>query len=154
MDVLIGIGDDLWPSAAKILATAPIPADWMADSGLRAHDHPVIASAVAALFAQTLPLLHIVSRANAGIEPDAEELRALLDGIAPGGSLPLAMMIALAIAMLPLPEPFVRVADAFVGRQDDPIVRATSDRAVDFVLNGIEQSSLTGVDLVLAAPVV
>jgi hypothetical protein len=146
LDVLIQIGTPLWPRAAEILATAPIPSEWVAASGLRASDYPVIASATAALLAQALPLLRLVSRATAGINPEADEFRALLEAIAPSGFLPLAMMIALVMEELPRWELFIRVADAFAEGQSDPTIRATSDCAVNFVLDGLERSPLPAAD--------
>jgi hypothetical protein len=151
VDTLIEIGADIWPRAAEILAKATMPADWVAASGLRASDYPALASAVSALLAQALPLMSMVCRVTAGIDPEAEEYGALLEGVVPFGSLPLAMMIALAMEVLPRSDLFIRVADAFVGRQDDPTIRATSDRAVDFVLDGIERSPLTTADVAQVA---
>jgi hypothetical protein len=151
VDALIEIGSDLWSRAAEILGAAPAPTDWVAASGLRAPDHRVLAGAVSALLAQASPLMHIISRVAAGIDPEADEFSALLEGVAPSGSLPLAMMIALAMEVLPRPELFIRVADAFVGRHGDPKIRATSDSAVNFVLDGMERSPLTGADVAQVA---
>jgi hypothetical protein len=111
----------------------------------------VLARAVAALLAESLSLLHIISRAKAGTEPEDEGLTALLKAVAPAVSLPLSMMIAMIMALLPRPERFIGVADAFVGRQNDPTLRATSDRAIDFVLEGIERSPMPGADVAQAA---
>ena len=151
LDVLIEVGAGLWPSAAKILAITRTPTEWVAGTGWEAVDHSVLANAVAALLANAVPLMRIVSRATSGIKPEADELRALLESVAQAGSLPLAMMITMAMKLLPSSELLVGVADAFVGRQNDPMIRATTDRAVEFVLDGIERSPMPHTDVAHAA---
>ncbi|HTI80688.1 MAG TPA: hypothetical protein VL614_09610 [Acetobacteraceae bacterium] len=151
IDALIEVGADIWQRAADILATTPIPADLVGASGLRASDYTALANAVSALFAHVLPFMSMVSRAKAGIDPQAEEYGAVLEGIAPSGALPLAMMIALGMKVLPRSELFVRVADAFAGRQNDPNLRAACGRAIDCVLDGIEQAPVTGADVAQVA---
>ncbi len=148
---LLEIGGELWPTAAKILEAAPMPANWTAKTGLRERDHAALNSAVSSLLAQALPLLGVVVRAMAGTAPEPEELHALLEAVAPAGAQALAMMIALAMGWLPRSEPLIQVVDDFARRHDDPAVSATVDGAVDFVLTRIEQSPLPSVDLTTAA---
>jgi hypothetical protein len=150
IDVLAELGTDLWPRAADVLSAATMPADWVTVSGLRPSDFTALAGAVAALLRQALPLFRVVARARQGHEPNADELRVLLEAVAPAGSQPLAMMIANAMGWLPRSQILVGVADDLVRRQDDPTVRATADRAVEFVLETIEQSPLPVSDLALA----
>jgi hypothetical protein len=144
---IVETGEDLWLRAAKILAVAPVPLGWTTASGLQARDHTALAGSTAALLAQAPSLLRIVVRARAGIAPKPAELSAILASVAPAGPLPLTMMIAMAMEWLPRSELLIRVADEFVARQDDPTLRATTGRAVDFVLDGIERSLLPSLDV-------
>ncbi|MGC1409359.1 MAG: hypothetical protein WA864_10495 [Acetobacteraceae bacterium] len=148
---LVGIGGELWPAAAKVLAGAPMPANWTAKTGLRERDHAALASAVSSLLAQAFPLLRVVVRAMAGTAPEPEELHALLEAVVPAGGQSLAMMIGLALGWLPRSELLIRVVDDFAGRHADPAVSATVDGAIDFVLTRIEQSPLPSADLTTAA---
>jgi hypothetical protein len=148
---LVEIGGELWPAAAKVIADAPMPANWTAKTGLRERDHAALANAVSTLLAQALPLLRVVARAIAGTAPEPEELYDLLEAVAPAGAQTLAMMIALALGWLPRSELLIQVVDDFARRHDDLAVSATVDGAVDFVLTRIEQSPLPSADLVTAA---
>jgi hypothetical protein len=148
---LVDISRGLWPSAASILGTALAPADWTATTGLREADHAMLARAVSTLLGQALPLLALVTKAMSGNEPEAEELYALLEAVAPAGAQILAMMVALAMGWLPRSERLIRVVDDFAGRHKDPAVAAIADRAVDFVLTQIEESPLPSPDLGMAA---
>jgi hypothetical protein len=146
LERIVETGEDLWLRAAKILAAAPVPPGWTTASGLQARDHTALAGSTAALLAQAPSLLRVVVRARAGIAPEPAALSAILASVAPAGSLPLTMMIAMAMEWL-RSELLIRVADEFVARQDDPTLRATADRAVDFVLDGIERSLLPSLDV-------
>jgi hypothetical protein len=148
---LVEVGSELWPVAAKILAAAPMPANWTAKTGLRERDHAALASAVSSMLAQAVPLLRVVARALAGAAAEPEELLALLKAVAPAGAQALAMMIALALGWLPRSELLIQVVDDFARRHDDPAVSATVDGAVDYVLTQIEQSPLPSADLTTAA---
>jgi hypothetical protein len=151
ISVLVAIGVDLWPRAAEILASASAPPDWVEVTGLRAQDHASLTAAISALLAQALPLLQIIARAEAGAAPEADDLRALLEAVAPLGGQALAMMIAMAMGWLPRSARLIAVADEFTRRQDNPALRATTDRAVEFVLSVIEKSPLPSPDLATAA---
>ncbi len=140
----------LWPRAAEILAGADPPADWTAATGLPADDHRLIARSLAALFAQTGPLLRLLANAAAA-PPLPAELHALLAGVLPAGADALAMMAALLMARLPSPEPLVAVADELAARHPDPAVRVAADQAVEFLLDGIEATPMDGGDLAHAA---
>ena len=148
---LVEISGELWPDAARILATAAMPANWTTKTGVRERDHSALASGVSALLAQALPLLRIVAVAQAGTAPEPEDLHALLAAVAPAGAQVLAMMIALALKWLPRSEPLIRVLDEFAGQNADPAVTTTVDSAVEFVLTRIEQAPLPSTDLTTAA---
>jgi len=148
---IASLGSELWARAAEILAAASPPAAWTAQSSLPGRDHAVLAAATSAVLAQASPLLDLVIKARRGAEPDSDGLRACLAAVAQAGVQPLAMMIAMAMEWLPRSELLVSVADDFVRTHDDPTVGATTDRAVDFVLTGIERCPLPSPDLATAA---
>jgi hypothetical protein len=151
LDLILETGAALWLRAAAILAVAPVPPGWTAASGLRPRDHTELTRTLAPLLAQAPALLHIVVRARAGMDPEPAALGAILAAVAPAGSLPLTMMIAMAMEWLPRPEHLIRMADDFAARQSDPGLRAAADRAVDSVLDGMEQAPLPSPNMASAA---
>lgn len=148
---LTDIGDELWPQAARALSGAQVPANWAAASGLRPEDHVALVTAMAVLLAQAVPLLRLVAKARDGNQPVADELRPLLAAVAPAGSQAFEMMIGMAIGWLPRSIELVRAADDFVAQEGDATLRRTTDRALDFVLSGIERAPLCEQDLAVAA---
>ncbi len=150
-DAIAEAGGTLWPLAASILATAAMPANWNKATGLQAEDFHLLASTIAALFAQAGAAQRVVTLAKTGTPLAPRDLEAVLAALVPAGSDAVAMMASVLMARLPRPEALVAVSDDLASQQSDQAIRAAADRAVDFVLDGIEARPAAGANVAQAA---
>ncbi|HET7881635.1 MAG TPA: hypothetical protein VFL55_12165 [Acetobacteraceae bacterium] len=143
--------EDLWSSAAQILQNAPMPPDWIADTGLRETDYRELTAVMSALLVQAQPLAGMIARARHGFDPTVDQLLALFEGVAGAGPKAVAMMAAMALQWLPRSDLLMRAIEDFAAQHRDPAIRATVESAVAFVLDRIEESPLPDPDLTAAA---
>lgn len=128
-------GAQLWPLAAGILRQASTPAGWTEASGLHASEFPPLAASLAALLDEGTALWDLASPHDE--PPDPANCERLLTGAAAHGAQPLAMMLALLLARLPLAGHLLQYADDLAAKASDS-GKIAPDRALDFLLSGIE----------------
>ncbi|MSP03264.1 MAG: hypothetical protein EXR07_19795 [Acetobacteraceae bacterium] len=136
VQVVARAGEMLWPRAAEILDTAPLPEGWL-DTGLRTSVWPTLSRSVATVLRYAIRLRSMMRDAEIGaIEADGEIVLDLLRNTvneAPEGC---AMLARLILEQLPH-------AASLLGR----ILASSGDAAEKLVLR---QAVATGMDQVLA----
>ncbi len=134
------IGGDIWPAAAEVLRRLEISQDWTTATGLSAQDHRIIASIAATGLADAGRLDAMLELAWGGIDPVSFDLEELLTGALRSGADAFATLMTLLAAQLPRAELLLTIAEDVAARHGDPSARAAADRAVDSMLDTIENS--------------
>jgi hypothetical protein len=136
LESVLALGRTLWPCAAKAVEDAKVPQQWSTETGLRDQDFTALSTALRALFPQVAPLIQLAIDAGKGIDPEPEQLLAMLQAIAPAGAHATAIFIAMGLGWLPSAKLFVKIADEFANTIGNSSI---ANRAVEFVLSEIEQ---------------
>lgn len=131
-------GAQLWPRAAVLLGEAGPPAGWTEATGLPVAEFAPLARSLSVLLSQGVTLWHLAHAPP----PGAEGCEALLDHAAAGGPLPLSMMLALLLARMPQAGHLLHYADTLAATATGSS-RVAPDRALDFLLGGMEESGET-----------
>jgi hypothetical protein len=141
---ILRIGAILWPRAAEILASAPIPSDWSEQTGLTATDYVTIARPLAALLYEATSIEAFVDNAAAGVSVSRAQIRECLSrvltrtGAAAKAPPPIGMLISVLLGRLPIPEDVLVVAGDLSQLAQNPSIRQASDLAIDMLLAGSE----------------
>jgi hypothetical protein len=85
---------------------------------------------------QVASLIQLAIDGGKGIDPEPEQLLAMLHAIAPAGAHATAIFIAMGLGWLPSAKLFVKIADEFANTLGNSSI---ANRAVEFVLSEIEQ---------------
>ena len=127
------VGARLWPRAAEVLATAPVPEDWAAATGLNEADHATIRAAV------VLVLRHaavIAGQVDAD-PPDTAVLAAILTEAADQPDA-LGVLIRVILHWVPAAAGLVLSYTSAHFAPTGLPGRTATERAVEYVLDGIE----------------
>jgi len=127
-------GGLLWPLAADILTDPPPPIDW-AETGLKQGAYAPLAHAAGAVLARLPQLQELERDADNGIQPLAEAIEAILDGIAAETPQAQGMTVTLLLARLPQAGPVVRRrADS------NAVLRYAEGQAIAALIDGLENT--------------
>jgi len=135
---ILALGRTLWPRAAEAIGGSAVPPQWSSETGLRDQDYTALSTAFRVLFPQAAPLIQAAVDAGKGIDPEPEQILAMLEAIAPAGAHATAIFMAMGLGWLPRAKLFVTIADEFANARG---ISSITNNAVEFVLSEIEQSS-------------
>ena len=144
------IGGEIWPAAAEALRRLEMPQDWATATGLSAQDHRIIAGITATGLADAGRLDAMTELARGGIDPVGFDLEEMLTNALRYGADAFATLMTLLAAKLPRAELLLTIAEDVAARHGDPSARAAADRAVDSMLDTIENTDQGQPALVLA----
>jgi hypothetical protein len=136
LESVLALGQTLWPCAAKAVEDTKVPQQWSTETGLRDQDYKVLSNVLRALFPQVASLIQLAIDGGKGIDPEPEQLLAMLHAIAPAGAHATAIFSAMGLGWLPSAKLFVKIADEFANTLGNSSI---ANRAVEFVLSEIEQ---------------
>ncbi len=156
--LILNLGAKIWKFAAAALTLSVMPPNWTSATGLAELDYVTIARALAVLLRQGHEIESMETDGILGLAPDAASIRACLGStievateIASSlGARPVGMLLAILLAKLPNADLLITTAGDLAAAMADPAARQAADKAIDFILDGIESSSGLHEDLTLA----
>lgn len=150
----------IWGPSGEILASAPMPAEWPAATGLGQADHARLALIIAGLLSQGGEIIGMVREAANFHYPSIARLRRCLSGAATFGlasldpaarseaaRLAIGMTMAVLLARLPRSEELITAAGDLATADAEPVIRQAADQAIDYMLDGIDEVSGSSADL-------
>jgi hypothetical protein len=135
-------GEALWPRAAEILATAPMPADWAATGCEPASFKPLVA-ALAAVFRRAPQLRRLALSEDIGaLDVDEQAMEGILLNIADESELGCAMIARLILVQSPRAAGLLRRIVA-MGRTpiEKAVIQTAMDRGISAVLDDMERTT-------------
>lgn len=131
-------GRVLWPEAARVLRTEPMPAEWQ-QNALPAASYPSIATGCALCLAAAPRLLEL---SDPGFPPQDLDvaLNAMLIAAEPAGALPWGMLLTVLLQRFPNAE---APRGAAIAPRADRAWRETADGALQSAWTWIEQAAAT-----------
>lgn len=124
-DTILVAGTAVWPRAAAMLATLPLPAGWTERSGLPPAEYPMLRDIIAAVLADATTLERT---AQCRSPPEDAWIRAVLHRAAARGPVPLATMMAILLARLPDAAQVLAIASGCQRQSWDQAVTQTLAR--------------------------
>ncbi len=138
---MLRCGQMLWPLAANILDTAPMPPDWPESTGLNAADHAGIVRPLSVLLRQGGAVEAMALQHEAGTTVLAAPLRdCLIDAINQSArhewaTRAMGMVMAVLLARVGQSELLIMLVSDLAASMDSQAARLASDMAIDLLLD-------------------
>jgi hypothetical protein len=133
------LGQRLWPAAARIFATTPVPPYWRGESGLNDADYLALVRPIADLLARGAAVEALVRGGLAGATVPEEALRMLLLAATKAGGQAFGMSVVVLLASLPRAQRLLPLAVDIAAEASDPAVKTAVERAMDYALDTLDR---------------